>query len=548
MENYKLEIVVGHSWPEFGIGNKNKIPWYIKDDLLRFKEITTSINNPNEINIVIMGRKTYDSLPSNVKPLPNRINVIITNNDTLKKQTSILDNIYYTSWEFLPNAIITIEKCIESLQDKNKINKICFIGGEKIYKLALETFKIDNLYATEVYLNNKKNMDNFDTFFPPYKSSITQTLNTDDKNTDDKNTDDKNTDDKNTDDKNTDNKNTDDKNTDDKKINKLDLIKVSPFMNSKGLYYRYFDYMSEDNIKDKLIIPYISPEYQYLEIMKNIIHTGIDRNDRTGTGTLSLFGSTQRYDLSETFPMSTTKRIFVRAVFEELMLYLSGKTDNKILKDKNIHIWNGNTSREFLDKRGLQHYPEGDMGETYGFNFRHFGGQYQDCKTDYESTNGYDQLQNVINLLKNDPTSRRIIINLWNASTLHNAALPSCLMMYQFYVDVYAKKLSCIIYIRSSDYFLANNWNTCTGALLVHLLCNLKEIDLTPGEIIVNTGDTHIYKNHLEQVNINLERKPYPFCKLLIKNKKNKITDFNFEDLQFIGYKCYPNISAPMAV
>ena len=319
-------------------------------------------------------------------------------------------------------------------------------------------------------------------------------------------------------------------------------------MNSKGLYYRYFDYMSEANIKEKLIIPYISPEYQYLEIMKNIIHTGIDRNDRTGTGTLSLFGSTQRYDLSETFPMSTTKRIFIRAVFEELMLYLSGKTDNKILKDKNIHIWNGNTSREFLDKRGLQHYPEGDMGETYGFNFRHFGGQYQDCKTDYESTNGYDQLQNVINLLKNDPTSRRIIINLWNASTLHNAALPSCLMMYQFYVDVYAKKLSCIIYIRSSDYFLANNWNTCTGALLVHLLCNLKEIDLTPGEIIVNTGDTHIYKNHLEQVNINLERKPYPFCKLLIKNKKNKITDFNFEDLQFIGYKCYPNISAPMAV
>ena len=198
----------------------------------------------------------------------------------------------------------------------------------------------------------------------------------------------------------------------DKNTNQLELINVSEFMNSKGLYYRYFDYMSEDNIKDKLIVPYISPEYQYLDIMKNIINTGIDRNDRTGTGTLSLFGSTQRYDLSETFPMSTTKRIFIRAVFEELMLYLSGKTDNKILKDKNIHIWNGNTSREFLDKRGLQHYPEGDMGETYGFNFRHFGGQYQDCKTDYESTNGYDQLQNVINLLINDPTSRRIIINL----------------------------------------------------------------------------------------------------------------------------------------
>ena len=517
MDKYDLEIIVAHSYPEFGIGSNNKIPWYIKKDLLRFKEITTNIENPNEINIVVMGRKTYDSLPSSCKPLPDRINIIITNNEKLQKQTSLLDNIYYTSWSYLENAIQTIESCINDLKDKNTINKICFIGGEKIYNLALEKYKIDKLYVTEVYKNSKKRMDDFDKFFPKYETSFIQKnlLNTQNNTLYE---------------------------------NELKLTNVSEFYNSKDLYYRYFDYYSNDYLDEKLILPIKLPEYQYLNIMKNILDNGIDRNDRTNTGTLSLFSTTQRYDLSKTFPMSTTKRIFIRGVFEELLLYLSGKTDNKILNDKNIHIWNGNTSREFLNKRGLTNYPEGDMGETYGFNMRHFGGKYIDCKTNYDSGTGYDQLQNVIHLLKNDPTSRRIIINLWNPSTLHNAALPSCLMMYQFYVDTHAKKLSCIIYIRSSDYFLANNWNTCTGAILVHLLCNLNDIDLTPGEIIVNTGDTHIYKNHIEQVNINLDREPYPFCKLIIKQKKNLINEFKFEDLKFIGYKCYPNISASMAI
>tara|TARA_Y100000816_G_scaffold233077_2_gene178463 strand:+ start:2456 stop:4000 length:1545 start_codon:yes stop_codon:yes gene_type:complete len=514
MENYDSELIVAHSWPEFGIGMNNKIPWKLKEDLLRFKEITTNVNNENEINIVIMGRKTYDSLPSSVKPLPDRINVVITSNDKLHKQSSILDNIYYTSWKNLNTGILNIEQTISNLKNKNKINKICFIGGQQIYKLALETYKLDKILVTEVYLNQKKCMNDFDSFFPKYEINFNQDFKKD-------------------------------------SIlikNSLTLLNVSNFKNEHDLYYRYFDYYSEDYMKKKLIFPQSQPEWQYLKVMRQILNGGIERNDRTNTGTLSLFGTTQRYDLSETFPMSTTKKIFIRAVFEELMLYLSGKTDNKILQDKKIHIWDGNTSREFLDKRGLKRYPEGDMGETYGFNMRHFGGEYKDCKTEYDSNNGYDQLQNVIHLLKNDPTSRRIIINLWNPSTLHNAALPSCLMMYQFYVDTHAKTLSCLIYIRSSDYFLANNWNTCTGALLVNLLCNLKDIDLTPGEIIVNTGDTHIYKNHIEQVNENLKRKPYPFCKLLIKNKKSNINDFKFEDLRFIGYKCYPNIKADMAV
>ena len=205
---------------------------------------------------------------------------------------------------------------------------------------------------------------------------------------------------------------------------------------------------------------------------------GIKRGDRTGTGTLSTFAEVQKFNLRETFPMLTTKRIFFKAVFEELMLYLRGQTDNKILQAKNIRIWDGNTSREFLDKRKLYSYEEGDMGETYGFNFRHFGGEYLGCQHTYEKGKvGFDQLQNALDLIRNNPESRRIIITLWNPATEHKAALPSCLCWYQFYVNPYEKTLSLCINIRSSDFFLANNWNVCTGALLVHLICNLEDID-----------------------------------------------------------------------
>ena len=204
--------------------------------------------------------------------------------------------------------------------------------------------------------------------------------------------------------------------------------------------------------------------------------------------------------------------------------------------------------REFLDKRGLTHYEEGDMGETYGFNFRHFGGEYLGCSTEYKKgEHGFDQVANLIHLIKNDPTSRRMIITLWNPHTNHKAALPSCLCWYQFYVDTEAEELHAQIYLRSSDFFLANNWNVCTGAILVHLLCNLEGINLTPGTLKVITGDTHLYLNHLEQAKINLTRKPKPFPKLIIKEKKENIEDFTYEDLNVIGYNPYPGIKAEMS-
>jgi dihydrofolate reductase/thymidylate synthase len=532
MSSKMFNIIMAHSFPEYGIGLNGRLPWNLKGDLQRFKHLTTSINNSEVnkeqfvFNTVIMGRKTYESLPESVKPLPGRMNIVITNQEQLYNDihigsylnkddidTNIIKNVWFMSFEKLKAFIQTIYNSTQYYINENFI-----IGGAEIYKYTFSYLPINKVYMTEVYMNEKKNMDSFDTYIDKYDPSnwvINKGLENE---------------------------------------YKLGIETVSAFQydEKSNMYYRYIDYYSTNTLASNISKNiYISPENQYLKIMRDIYGNGINRSDRTGTGTRSLFGTQQKYDISECFPISTTKRIFFRAVFEELMLYLSGKTDNGILQEKGIHIWDGNTSREFLDNRGLQHYPEGDMGETYGFNFRHFGGEYKDCKTEYpqDGSNGYDQIANVIHLIKNDPTSRRILINLWNPHTLHKASLPSCLMMYQFYVDTENKKLHCQIYLRSSDYFLANNWNACTGAILTHLLCNLEGIDLTPGELTVVTGDTHLYLTHMEQVEQNLERLPRPAPKLIIKGEKRKdITDFKFEDLRLVGYNPYPNIKAPMAV
>ena len=297
-------------------------------------------------------------------------------------------------------------------------------------------------------------------------------------------------------------------------------------------------------------IPEANPEEtSYLELMRTILERGSKNNDRTCVGTLSIFGSMLKYNLRNSFPLSTTKKMFFRGIFEELLFFLRGQTDNKILQQKNIFIWDGNTSRDFLNKRGLTSYEEGDMGQTYGFNFRHFGGDYKGCKISYGKDVGYDQLENVINLIRTDPYSRRIIIDLWDSSTLDKTALPSCLCKYQFNVNVDKKELNLAIYLRSSDYFLANSWNTCCGALFVHLLCHLEGIDLTPGDLTVFIGDAHIYLTHIEQVKICLERKPFPYPQLLIKGEKKKnITDFNFSDVELIAYRYHPSIKAEMSV
>lgn len=535
--HFIFHIVAAHSLPEFGIGKDGALPWRFKRELAHFKKVTTKqwdydVDDRTK-NIVIFGRKTWEGISDVGKKsiLQDRIVVIITHNES-SIESNYIENVnnaskpyeykYLTSWDKLPLMLMM-------LKNLNVSRHVFFAGGQSIYEQALHDYPVECVHITEVYLSKKAHTDGFDTYFPKYNASKWFINAHCDINPD--------------------------------SFYNLSVYECSPFINEvngvtgKSGLYRHKTYCSALFARnyDRLFdTPWVNDEKdQYLTIMRKIMDDGIDRDDRTGTGTRSIFSSYQSYDLSDTFPIITTRRQWLKGIFEELKLYLSGKTNNAILQDKNIHIWDGNTSREFLDSRGLQRYPDGDMGETYGFNFRHFGGKYENCTTDYKiGEHGYDQIANVLHLLKNDPTSRRIIINLWNPSTLHNAALPSCLMMYQFYVDTVNNKLNCQIYIRSSDYFLANNWNCCTGGLLVHMICALEDIPYKPGTITVVTGDTHIYKTHFKQVEESLSREPVPFPKLEINNEKTYKTldEIEYDDIWLLGYTPQPSIGATMAI
>ena len=310
-----------------------------------------------------------------------------------------------------------------------------------------------------------------------------------------------------------------------------------------------FDYseMINKTIKETpefSIIKYSSvnkEELEILNIIRNVIQVGIDKYDRTGVGTISTFGNQLTFDLgNNNFPLMTTRPMFLRGIFEELMLYIRGQTDSKILESKGINVWQPNTTREFLDSRGLDNLPVGDMGPSYGFLFRYFGAEYKTCKDDYTGK-GTDQLFNLINKLKTNPKDRRMIISLWDPSIVDKCPLPPCLYNYQFYVA--NNKLSCMMTQRSSDIAVAGGWNIATGSLLTIMLAAICNYE--PAKLIWNIGDTHIYKNLIEQMKEQVNRIPYLFPKLYIK-KRECITDYTFDDLTLIGYQTHPQIKLVM--
>jgi len=285
-------------------------------------------------------------------------------------------------------------------------------------------------------------------------------------------------------------------------------------------------------------------EEQYLNQLRNILENGHDCEDRTGTGIKSLFGFQMRFDLSKSFPLFTTKKMFTRGIVEELLWFLRGQTSSKILEDKGVNIWKGNSSREFLDKLGMFDREIGDCGENYSFNFRHYGGLYVDCNTDY-SGQGFDQIQNILNLIRDDPSSRRMIINLWNPLTLNNTVLFVCHCMYHF--RVYNNKLSCFLFQRSADMLLGVPFNTASASLLTHIIAKLSNLEV--GEFIHSISDSHIYNNHFSQVKEQISRTPYQFPQLKIIDRNQKsVEDFTFEDFVFEDYKSHGKIAADMAI
>ncbi|ODV91036.1 hypothetical protein CANCADRAFT_2755 [Tortispora caseinolytica NRRL Y-17796] len=290
-------------------------------------------------------------------------------------------------------------------------------------------------------------------------------------------------------------------------------------------------------------------EQQYLDLCKRIITEGEYRPDRTGTGTYSLFAPPQlRFSLRHnTLPLLTTKRVFFRGVLKELLWFVKGSTNAKLLSDQDIHIWDGNGSREYLDSVGLSYRKEGDLGPVYGFQWRHFGAKYEDCDADY-SGKGVDQLAEVINKIKNNPYDRRIILSAWNPADIPSMALPPCHMFAQFYVSFRNEKpeLSCVLYQRSCDMGLGVPFNIASYALLTHMIAHVCGIEA--GELIHTMGDAHVYSDHIDALKIQIERTPRDFPTLEFAQNITDIDDFTYEDFIVHDYNPMGKIQMNMSV
>jgi thymidylate synthase len=289
-------------------------------------------------------------------------------------------------------------------------------------------------------------------------------------------------------------------------------------------------------------------EQAYLDLLKNILDNGTTKQDRTGVGTIGVFGSHLKFSLeNNTLPLLTTKKMFLRGIVEELLFFIRGETDTKKLEAKGVNIWKGNTSRDFLDKRGLGYLPEGDMGKGYGFQWRNFGGTQKSYDYKNHPRDGVDQLSKALDMIRKEPNSRKIIVSAWNPAQLDEMALEPCHCFIQFQVD--NGKLNLMWFQRSVDTLLGLPFNTSSYTILAMLFA--KAAKLEPGNLIFCGGDTHIYKNHLPQVAEQITRAPYPFPQLTIEKEINSIEDMenlSFEDFKLHNYQCHPAIKAEMAV
>ncbi|MDH6351232.1 thymidylate synthase [Brevibacillus sp. 1238] len=262
---------------------------------------------------------------------------------------------------------------------------------------------------------------------------------------------------------------------------------------------------------------------QYLDLCQRILTEGVTKEDRTGTGTISIFGHQMRFDLSEGFPLVTTKKLHMKSIIHELLWFLAGDTNVRYLQENGVRIWN-----EWADENG-------DLGPVYGKQWRSFVGR--DGKT-------VDQIQWVIDEIKKNPDSRRLIVSAWNPADLAEMVLPPCHLLFQFYVA--DGKLSCQLYQRSADTFLGVPFNIASYALLTHMVAHVTGLEV--GDFVHTLGDAHLYTNHIEQVKLQLTREPKPLPKLKLNPEVTSIFDFTYDDIEIVDYEAHPHIKGEVAV
>eukprot|EP00011_Vannellida_sp_DIVA3-517-6-12_P005517 CAMPEP_0114618676 /NCGR_PEP_ID=MMETSP0168-20121206/7821_1 /TAXON_ID=95228 ORGANISM="Vannella sp., Strain DIVA3 517/6/12" /NCGR_SAMPLE_ID=MMETSP0168 /ASSEMBLY_ACC=CAM_ASM_000044 /LENGTH=456 /DNA_ID=CAMNT_0001829821 /DNA_START=54 /DNA_END=1424 /DNA_ORIENTATION=+ len=444
---------------------------------------------------VVMGRKTWESIPARFRPLPGRRNIVLSSS-----LEAPADGGYEVAPTLLAALILAASEktAVEDSGDSKKTSDAvgasqkCFlIGGVASIDEALVKYRhlCDGVYATEM-------TGDYDTDTKISLSWLPLCTHED----------------------------------------------LSPPVGDAALRYRRRLYRFHPSAA-------VAQEEPYLDLVRRVLLEGEVRGDRTGVGTRSLFGQRMVFDISDSLPVITTKKVLVSKVLGELLWLISGSTAVADLQARGIHFWDANSSREFLDKRGLTDYKEGDLGPVYGFQWRHFGAAYAGCDADY-SGQGQDQLAEVVRLIREDPYSRRILLSAWNPQDLAKMALPPCHLLAQFYVRE-DKYLDCQLYQRSGDLFLGVPFNITSYSTLTYMLAHIT--GYKPGRFTHVLGDAHVYLNHIEAANKQLARTPRPFPRLVFKGRENgeKITEidqFAQDDFILLDYHPCGFIRAPMAV
>lgn len=455
---------------QFVIGNNNSLPWHIPQDLTRFSQLTKN-------GIIVMGYKTYMSIPQERMPLPGRINVVIIRGtfSSINKK-----GVYFVTEN-------DVDSILTNLYEETH-KQVWIIGGHNLYKRYMGD--AEKIYATVIEKqfegDVKFPLNNFDRY-------------------------------------------------------EIDSYEKAAWSQEYNCSYRFITYKQRK---------FAHTEFAYINLIKDVLANGVERPDRTGVGTKSVFSRQIRFDISKYVPFVTTKSLAYRSVLKELLFFLQGKTNSKCLEEQGVNIWKDNTTREFLDKRGLQHYEEGDMGPMYFFQIYHFGAKYEGCNTSYEGK-GFNQLEELLQNLRVDPFSRRHLLTTYNPEAVSESVLAPCHgISIMFYVDEEngVKQLSCHVLIRSSDVALGLPFNIASYAIFTYIIA--KKVDMSPKELVITTGDTHIYKNLYDGMNLQVDRTPLPEPVLIVNDrvKMKRFEDICIEDFEVVGYLNHPTIKMQMAV
>jgi len=448
-----------------GIAKNGTIPWKSQSDSRFFRDTTMGRGR----NAVIMGRVTYESIPTKHRPLFNRHCVVISRTWKQENHPEI------SVCESLLEALSTVGASLKNYEE------IFVAGGEQIYNEVVK----DYMYLCKrIYVTKFKTNYDCDQYFP------------------------------------------------------WDSIKD----------YNYFQDIqkTQDYLRYYIAPGLAHQECQYLNTLRRISEFGESKPDRTGTGTVSYFGERMEFDISERIPIITTKKVRWEDIIKELLFFISGKTNTKILEEQGVNIWKKNTSEKFLEEQELD-YEEGDIGSMYGWQWRHWGAEYKGMNHNYDGE-GIDQLSNVIKGIRDDPHSRRHLLSCWNVADLSGGVLAPCHFACQFNVSGDRKFLDCQLYQRSADMFLGVPYNITSYCVLTYMIAQIT--GLRPRKFVHVLGDAHIYNDHQEAVKRQLSRTPRPFPTLKFRgsSKLKEIDDFTFDSFIVEGYRHCDFIKAKMSV